>query len=376
MFERLRQMLIKEFIQVLRNPRMKMIVFGMPMIQLFIMGYAVNLDVKHIATGVYDLDQSVLSRDLVARFANSGHFEIKRYLSRDAETRELMDRGEVRVILQMNPGFERELRAGKTVPLLVMVDGTDSNTAAVVLSYSLKITAQFAQEMLLRRMVRMGGAFLKTGQVEVQSRAWFNDNLESRNFFIPGVIALLISLVTLMLTSMAIVREKELGTMEQIIVTPIRPHEFILGKTIPFALISYVDVILVIVVGVWWFEVPLRGNVGLLFAATTLYLLTALGVGLLISTISQTQQQAMITTFFFFQPAMLLSGFVFPIANMPKVIQYITYANPLRHFLVIIRGIFLKGVGLNILWPQMLALLLIGVTTLALARARFRKTLV
>ena len=376
MFERLRQMLIKEFIQVLRNPRMKVIVFGMPMIQLFVMGYAVNLDVKHIATAVYDPDQSVLSRDLVARFANSGHFEIKRYLSRDAETRELMDRGEVRVILQMNPGFERELRAGKTVPLLVMVDGTDSNTAAVVLSYSLKITAQFAQEMLLRRMVRMGGAFLKTGQVEVQSRAWFNDNLESRNFFIPGVIALLISLVTLMLTSMAIVREKELGTMEQIIVTPIRPHEFILGKTVPFALISYVDVILVIVVGVWWFEVPLRGNVGLLFAATTLYLLTALGVGLLISTISQTQQQAMITTFFFFQPAMLLSGFVFPIANMPKVIQYITYANPLRHFLVIIRGIFLKGVGLNILWPQMLALLLIGVTTLALARARFRKTLV
>jgi len=179
-----------------------------------------------------------------------------------------------------------------------------------------------------------------------------------------------------MLTSMAIVREKELGTMEQIIVTPIRPHEFILGKTIPFALISYVDVVLVIVVGVWWFEVPLRGNLGLLFAATTLYLLTTLGVGLLISTISQTQQQAMISTFFFFQPAMLLSGFVFPIANMPKVIQYITYVNPLRYFLVIIRGIFLKGVGLDILWPQMLALLVIGVTTMALARTRFRKTLV
>ena len=376
MFERLRQMLIKEFIQVLRNPRMKMIVFGMPMIQLFIMGYAVNLDVKHVATAVYDPDQSVTSRDLVARFANSGYFNIKRYITRDDQTRELMDHGEVQVILHFNPGFEGDLLAGKTVPLQVIVDGTDSNTAAVVLSYSLKIIGQFSQEMLLRRMARMRGAFPKPGQVEVQSRAWFNENLESRNFFVPGVIALLISLVTLMLTSMAIVREKELGTMEQIIVTPIRPHEFILGKTIPFALISYVDVVLVIVVGVWWFEVPLRGNLGLLFAATTLYLLTTLGVGLLISTISQTQQQAMITTFFFFQPAMLLSGFVFPIANMPKVIQWITYLNPLRYFLVIIRGIFLKGVGLNILWPHLLALAVIGVATMALARTRFRKTLV
>jgi ABC-2 type transport system permease protein len=375
MFERLRQMLIKEFIQVFRDPRMKGMIFGMPLIQLLIMGYAVNMDVKHIATAVYDLDQSVTSRELVARFANSGYFKIKRYLTRDAEARELMDHGEVQVILHLNPGFERDLLAGKTVPLQVILDGTDSNTAAVVLSYSLKITVQFSQDLLTRRLMRMGALAKTPGRVQVETRAWFNENLESRNFFVPGVIALLISLVTLMLTSMAIVREKELGTMEQIIVTPIRPHEFILGKTVPFALIGYVDVVLVIVVGVWWFEVPLRGNLGLLFGATTLYLLTTLGVGLLISTVSQTQQQAMMTTFFFFQPAMLLSGFVFPIANMPRVVQWITFLNPLRYFLVIIRGIFLKGVGAEILWPQMLALAVLGSLIMALATRRFRKTL-
>ena len=375
MFERLRQMLIKEFIQVFRDPRMKGMIFGMPLIQLLIMGYAVNMDVKHIATAVYDLDQSVTSRELVARFANSGYFKIKRYLTRDAEARELMDHGEVQVILHLNPGFERDLLAGKTVPLQVILDGTDSNTAAVVLSYSLKIAVQFSQDLLTRRLMRMGALAKTPGRVQVETRAWFNENLESRNFFVPGVIALLISLVTLMLTSMAIVREKELGTMEQIIVTPIRPHEFILGKTVPFALIGYVDVVLVIVVGVWWFEVPLRGNLGLLFGATTLYLLTTLGVGLLISTVSQTQQQAMMTTFFFFQPAMLLSGFVFPIANMPRVVQWITFLNPLRYFLVIIRGIFLKGVGAEILWPQMLALAVLGSLIMALATRRFRKTL-
>jgi len=375
MFERLRQMLVKEFIQVFRDPRMKGMIFGMPLIQLLVMGYAVNMDVRHIATAVYDLDRSVASRELTARFANSGYFNIKLYLTRDAQTRELMDHGQVQVILHFHPGFERDLLAGKTVPLQVILDGTDSNTAAVVLSYSLKIAVQFSQDLLTRRLMRMGALAKTPGRVQVETRAWFNENLESRNFFVPGVIALLISLVTLMLTSMAIVREKELGTMEQIIVTPIRPHEFILGKTVPFALIGYVDVVLVIVVGVWWFEVPLRGNLGLLFGATTLYLLTTLGVGLLISTVSQTQQQAMMTTFFFFQPAMLLSGFVFPIANMPRLVQWITFLNPLRYFLVIIRGIFLKGVGAEILWPQMLALAVLGSLIMALATRRFRKTL-
>jgi len=210
--------------------------------------------------------------------------------------------------------------------------------------------------------------------VELQSRAWFNENLESRNFYVPGVIAIIVMLITLMLTSMAVVREKEIGTMEQIMVTPITPAEFILGKTVPFALIGFADVALITLVGVLWFKVPIRGNLLLLFGATTLYLMSTLGVGLLISTVSRTQQQAMMSTFFFYFPAVLLSGFMFPIANMPTVIQWFTYLNPLRYFLVIVRGIFLKGIGPEVLWPQMLALAIMGTVFLWFASSRFQKT--
>ena len=289
--------------------------------------------------------------------------------------RELLDRGEVRVVLHVDKGFEEELRAGRTAQLQILVDGTDSNTAGIVLGYSARITGQFSQEILNAQMRRLAGSTRQPGQIELQTRAWFNENLESRNFFVPGVIAMIVTLVTLLLTSMAVVREKEIGTMEQIMVTPITRAEFILGKTLPFALFSFVDVILITLVGVLWFGVPIRGSLVLLLFATALYLLTTLGIGLLISTVSQTQQQAMMTTFFFFMPAVLLSGFMFPVANMPKVVQWLTYLNPFRYFLVIIRGIFLKGVGPGILWPQMLALAVMGPITLWLTSRRFRKTL-
>jgi ABC-2 type transport system permease protein len=229
--------------------------------------------------------------------------------------------------------------------------------------------------VLVTRFTRLKGVYQEPGSVELQSRAWFNENLESRNFYVPGVIAILVMLITLMLTSMAIVREKEIGTMEQIIVTPITPAEFIIGKTVPFALIGFADVVLITVVGVFWFEVPVRGSLPLLFVATALYLMTTLGMGLLISTVSRTQQQAMMSTFFFYFPAVLLSGFMFPIANMPRVIRWLTFLNPLRYFLVIIRGIFLKGVGPGVLWPQMLALAVMGLLTLWIASKRFRKTI-
>jgi ABC-2 type transport system permease protein len=219
------------------------------------------------------------------------------------------------------------------------------------------------------------GSTRQPGQVTLQTRAWFNENLESRNFYVPGVVAMIVTLVTLLLTSMAVVREKEIGTMEQIMVTPITPVEFILGKTLPFALFSFVDVIIITLVGVLWFRVPIRGSLLVLFLATALYLMTTLGVGLVVSTVSQTQQQAMMTTFFFFMPAILLSGFMFPIANIPVVVQWLTYLNPFRYFLVIIRGIFLKGVGPSVLWPQMVALAVMGPITLWLASRRFRKTL-
>jgi ABC-2 type transport system permease protein len=375
MYERIKHMLIKEFIQVLRDPRMRAVIFVAPLVQVFVFGYAVSTDVRDVATAVYDLDNSVTSRELAGRFISSGYFDVVEYVSDEDRARELIDRGEVRAVLRMNKGFEEELHAGHTAQLQVIVDGTDSNTAGIVLNYSAKIVGQFSQQVLLAQLARLRGSALQPGQMEIQTRAWFNENLESRNFYVPGVIASIIMVITLMLTSVAVVREKEIGTLEQIMVTPITPAEFILGKTVPFALIGFADLTLIAVIGVYWFEVPIRGSLPLLFFATALYLMTALGVGLFISTVSRTQQQAVMSTFFFFFPAVLLSGFMFPIANMPEVIQWFTYLNPLRYFIVVLRGIFLKGIGLSILWPQMVALAVMGVMTLWLASRRFRKTL-
>ena len=375
MYERIKHMFFKEVIQTFRDPKMKGVIFLMPIVQVLVFGYAVTTDVKHIATAIYDLDNTVASRELVASFVKSGYFDIVEYVNDEDRAQKLVDRSKVRAVLRMNKGFEDDLRGGRTARLQVIVDGTDSNTAGIVLDYSAKIAGQFSQKILLTRLTRLKGSLQESVRVEMQTRAWFNENLESRNFYVPGVIAIIVMLITLMLTSMAVVREKEIGTMEQIMVTPITPMEFILGKTAPFALIGFADVILITVIGVFWFEVPIRGSVPLLFFAAGLYLMTTLGIGLFISTVSQTQQQAMMSTFFFYFPAVLLSGFMFPIANMPMVVQWFTYLNPLRYFLVIIRGIFLKGVGPGILWPQMAALAVMGVITLWLASRRFKKTL-
>ena len=375
MRERLRHMLVKEFIQTLRNPRMRAMIFVTPVIELFLFGYAVTTDVRNIALAVYDLDQSVASRELTSRFVRSGYFNLVESVAEPGRVQELLDRGEARAVLQFNRGFEETLDAGRTAELQLLLDGTISNTAGIVLSYSARIVNQYSQDLLDRRVRRLMGTPPRTAKVELAARAWFNEGLESRNFFVPGVIAMIVTLTSLMLTSMAVVREKEIGTMEQIMVTPIRPAELILGKTIPFALISYLDVIGITLIGVLWFDVPVRGNLALLLFATGLYLLTTLGLGLLISTVSQTQQQAMMSAFFLYLPALLLSGFVFPIANMPEVVQWLTLANPLRYFLEIIRGIFLKGIGADILWPQMAALAALGVATLGLATQRFEKTL-
>jgi ABC-2 type transport system permease protein len=290
--------------------------------------------------------------------------------------RQLLDHGDVQAVLRVNRGFAEDVEAGRTAPVQLLLDGTDSNTAGIVGSYAGRIIRQFSQELLDDRFKRQRGALRQPGRIEIQTRAWFNENLESRDYYVPGVISTIVTLMSLILTSMAVVREKEIGTMEQIMVTPMKPAEFILGKTIPFALICFLDVVLVSVVGVLWFGIPIRGNPLVLLLGVLLFLLTTLSIGLLISTVSQTQQQAMMTSFFFFMPAMLLSGFMFPIANMPEPVQWLTLLNPLRYFLVIIRGVFLKGVGLDVLWPQMLALLLLGSATLWFTARRFRKTLV
>ncbi|MDD4872430.1 MAG: ABC transporter permease [Kiritimatiellae bacterium] len=375
MFERIKHMLIKEFIQIFRDHRMKPIIFALPVIQTLVFGYAVTTDVKNIPTAILDFDNSIVSRELVTKFKSSGYFNIVKYILDDNTMRDLIDRGEVQAVLKMNSGFGADIQAGRTASLQIIIDGTDSNTGGIIMNYASKIGGQYSLNLLASRMSRLQGFAARPGGVELQTRAWFNENLESRNFYVPGVIAMLVMLVTLLLTSMAVVREKEIGTIEQIMVTPITPGEFILGKTIPFAIIALFDVLLVTVVGVFWFDIPIRGSLFLLFICSAIYIMTALGIGLLISTISHTQQQAMMSCFFFFFPAILLSGMMFPIANMPEPIQWLTYINPLRYFLVIVRGIFLKGVGSDILWPQMAALAIMGVIMLWLATKRFRKTI-
>ena len=375
MWERIRTVMHKEFRSVLRDSRMRMVIFGLPVIQTLIFGYAVSLDVRHVRLGVLDRDGTPASRALVARFIGSSYFDAVAFTQDESAASRLIDASDAAAILQINSGYEADLHGGRTAVVQLIVDGSDSNTARFVVNYAAIIAATYNNQLVLDRALRRSGRTTPTASVDLEARAWFNADLESRNFYVPGIIANLVMLVSLMLTSMAIVREKEAGTIEQIMVTPIRPVEFILGKCAPFAVIGFLNVGLVALVGLYWFSIPFRGSFVLLLAGTACFLLSTLGIGLFISTVSQTQQQAMMTTFFFFFPAMLFSGFIFPIANMPEVIQWLSFADPLRYFLVIIRGIFLKGIGLDLLWPQFAALLVIGLIVMTIAVKRFHKTL-
>ena len=384
MWERVRHLVIKEFIQTFRNPRMRFVLLAPPLMQLVAYGYAFNLDISCIPTAVADLEQTQETREIIRRFERSGYFCLRARVARTADLGRLLDQGDVKLALQFDPGFTADLRRNQPATLQILVDGTDSNTAMLAGGYANGILARYNQEI---RQAAVAVPTTRTGVptaeilrdrspgVDLRSRAWYNPDLRSRNFFVPGVIALVTMLVSLQLTSMSIVREREVGTMEQLLVTPIRPVELILGKTIPPVLISFFDIALVTSVAVFWFQVPIRGSLTLLFGAAALYLLSTVGIGLYISTVSRTQQQAMMAMAFFFMPANLFSGFLFPIAAMPWPIQYLSLLNPLRHFLVIIRGIFLKGVGLAILWPEILALLLLGAVLLGLSALRFRTRL-
>jgi ABC-2 type transport system permease protein len=383
-WRRIFEILRKEFRQVLREPRMRGMLIGPPIIQLLIFGFAVNLDVENSKIGWMDLDQTPQSRELLAGFQGSRQFRVAAVASSEIELQELMDHGHVQLIVRVLPGFGRDILRARTAPVQILVDGTNSNTASIaanqavaaVQAYSNKVMAgQMSQRLVGRTMAAGGPVNLEVPVLTFHSRVWFNPDLRSRNYYVPGVVVNIITLVTLMMTAMGIVREKEIGTMEQLMVTPIRPVELILGKTLPFALIGLLDVLLVTGVALLVFRIPLRGSVVLLLFASVLFLLTTLGTGLFISTICGTQQQAMMSSFFFFNPAFMLSGFTFPIRNMPEAVQYLTYLNPLRYFMEIVRGIFLKGSGITTLWPQMLALLIIGLAILGGSVLRFHKRL-
>jgi ABC-2 type transport system permease protein len=375
MFRKVRYFFVKELIQTLRDKRIRVTLIVPPIFQLIVFGYAANMDVKHIRTAIRDLDQSIESRDLIGRFGSSKYFDIVSFPSTPREVKDLINQGNVTVSIEIPTDFSRKLKKGDTATVQIVLDGTESNTALIALGYANQILSEFSTQVLIKRLNRAGMIGFEEAGVELQHRTWFNPNFESRLFYIPGVIASIAFLIPIILTAQAIVREREIGTLEQIMVTPIRSWELMLGKTLPFALIGLLDVIMIALIGVFWFEVPLRGNPLVLLSGAVLFLMSSVGVGLFISTICSTQQQAQISTFFFTMPAFTLSGFAFPIENMPEWIQYLTYANPLRYFLVIIRGVFLKGNGLDILWPQMLALGILGTLMILLSSLRFQKRL-
>jgi ABC-2 type transport system permease protein len=369
------RIIVKEFHQLRRDPRIGGIVLIAPILQLIILGYAATTDVKDVPTVVCDLDGSSQSRDLVQRFTSSGYFTIDGVVHEHNAVDDWIDEGKAKIALVIPAHFGSNIVSGVTAPVQLIVDGSDGNTAAVGLGYASQIVASYAQSIIIERLERTPQP-PRIGRIQPDVRIWYNAELKSKNYMIPGVIATLLLIITAMLTALVIVKERELGTLETLIVTPIRPWQLVLGKLIPFAIIGFMNVILVLTVGKILFDVPMRGSVLLLFGCGAVYLLTTLGLGLFLSTVSRTQQQAMMSMqFFVFIPFIYLSGFTFPIENMPVVIQYLTYIIPLRYFLICVRGIFLKGNTIVELWPQVGAMFAIGVFTLALSMKRFVKRL-
>ena len=365
---RVAELMRKEFRQIFREPKLRRLIIVAPIIQLVVFGYAVSTDVRNVSTYLVDYDRSALSRELTETLTSSGYFRITGSGTDPDHLTRALDHGDASMGIVIPPGFQRDARGGKSATVQLLFDGTNSNIATIAKGYAERIVTEFALEQRAE-----GGS---RPPVDLRERAWFNPELESRNYNVPAVMGAIIMLMCLLLTSLAIVREREIGTLEQLMVSPLQPVELVIGKTIPFALIGLFDLFLVTVIGIFWFDIPFRGNFFLLLLASVLYLLSGLGVGLLISTMSSTQQEAFMSSFLVFMPMILLSGFMFPVSSMPKVFQWITIINPMRHYLDIVRGTFLKGAAFGHLWPQYLALTIIGVSVLAFAAGRFEKRVV
>ena len=372
MILRIRQILIKEFLQMFRDVRMRMVVLVMPVVQMAVLAFALTTDVKEIATAVVDPDNTPHSRRLVDEFTGGNHFYVTRRLATDKEAGKLLDAGRVRAVLRIPEHFSEDLQAGKTVAVQLLVDGTLSNDAAITLNYANQAVISFNQRLAAEKA---GQAALSTDLLDLRIRAWYNPNLESKYYYIPGLIAVMLILIGLVLASMAIVREKEIGTIEQVMVTPIRRLELILGKTLPFLVTGMVTMTLMFLIARLLFGIRITGSISLLYLSATIYIMGNLGLAILVSVTAHTQQQALLTAFFILVPAILLSGFIFPIRNMPEIIQWLTMLNPMRWFLQILHGIVVKGVGFRTLWPPIGAQLLLAGTFLILAVTRFKKTL-
>ncbi len=363
------EMVRKERRQLLRDPRTRLIMFVAPVVQLVVFGYAVNTDIRNIATVALDHDRTLESRRLLSAVESSGRFRIVEHATRPADIVEALDRGDAVVGIEIPPDFAADLAAGRGPAVQVLVDGTDSNTGTVARGYALRIVQRFGVEHA------PPGALPDAAGVDLRARAWFNPDLASRDYNVPAVIGVVLMLMCLLLTSLAVAREREMGTLEQLMVTPLEPSELILGKTLPVALVGIVDLALVSTVAVAWFGVPFRGTVVSLVVAAVVYILAGLAFGLLISTISRTQQEAFLSMFLFFLPAIILSGFLYPTYTMPAFFRWLSLLDPVRYFLTIVRGIFLKGEGIADLWPQYLVLVAMAAAAMRFAVGRFRRSL-
>lgn len=366
----------KEFLQFKRDPKMFAMVLVAPVIQLIFLGFAANLDVDIVHTAIFDQDKSETSRTYINKFDGSGYFSFDYYVNSLDELQEKIDQGKVIFGLVIPKGFERKISRNETVQVQAIFDGSDGNTTSIAAGYVASISQNYSKKIITELRDKKGIKLAPSGSVEPEVRIWYNPELKTRVFMVPGIVGLLLMIITLILTSLAIVKEKEIGTLEQLIVTPIKPYQLIIGKLVPFTILGFVSVIVIIIAMKVIFDITARGSYLFLFFSTFIYILSTLGLGLFVSTISKTQQQAMMLAIFVvMMPMVYLSGFAFPIENMPKIIQVTTYVIPLRYFMTIIRGIILKGIGFAELWQELLALLTIGVGILYISASRFKKRL-
>ncbi|MDK9706601.1 MAG: ABC transporter permease [Desulforhopalus sp.] len=373
MWRRLLCMLVKEFLQMLRDPRMRVVIFGTPVIQMTVMAFALTTDVNNIRMAVLDMDKTPASREFISAFTAGKYFRISATLTGQDEITPILDRAEARAVLHIPARFSKDLYNGQTAKVQLLTDGTDSNSTAIVQGYAGYILTDYNDRIQKKRLARKG--IDPPVQIDTVSRAWYNPNQESHYYYVPSLIATMLFIFSLLLTSIGIVREKEIGTIEQVMVTPIRRTEFILGKTIPYMITGYISMTFMLIVAYLVFGVHVRGSLLLLYGLTGVYLAGNMGIALIISGSAHTQQQALLTSFLVLMPSVMLSGFLFPVTNMPESIRIATFGNPMRWYLEILRGIVMKDVGVTALWPAILIQAGLTVTFLTVAVGRFKKTL-
>jgi ABC-2 type transport system permease protein len=365
MWHRVMALVIKEFLALLKDKKGRMVFIGPPIIQLIVFGYAATFDLNQVPYAVYNEDSGAAARQFLQQVEGSPTFRLTGYLENDRQIAPFIDSREALMVLHLGPRFTEDLLLRRTATLQVIIDGRNSNTAMLVAGYMRTILTRFNEEWAETHKYSPLPAKLDT-------RAWFNPNLQSRWFIVPGIVGLLTLVVTVMVTALSVAREREAGTFDQLLVTPLHPVEVLLGKALPGMVIGFLEANLIILIAVLWFQIPLRGNLLALYLGLFLFLLSVIGVGLMISSIAVTQQQGLLGGFLFLVPSIILSGFATPIANMPQTVQFLTLVNPMRYFLVILRSVFLEGGSASLLWPEYWPMAVIGVVNLALAGWLFR----